>query len=269
MGDIQIISQYANHQRVRGFSRRTIDRRAWSLALWAEYLHLHQLGLADADLIVLTNFLARWPSAQSRYSVRSDVHQLYTWANRAGLLDCPDPTLLLEPPKLRRRAASPIPAPDVRRLIDSCNGRDRLILMLAAYAGLRISEIAALCGEDVDLAGRQLVVRCGKGGADAVVPLADELTAELALWPRAGRLVPIRGASVGCRIRTLYRRHGVAGRPHDLRHSFGTQAARRTNGNLVAVAKLMRHAEVATSQRYVEWRAMGHEIVTGLYDGAA
>jgi integrase/recombinase XerD len=269
MGDIQIINLFGNHQRVRGFSRRTIERRAWSLSLWVQYLHVHESGLGDAGELVLTSFLARWPSAQSRYSVRSDIHQLYVWANRSGVLRCADPTDGLEPPKLRRRAASPIAALDVRRLIDSTNGRDRLIVMLAAYAGLRISEISALRGEDVDLEGRQLVVRCGKGGSDDVVPLADELADELRLWPRGGRLVPIKGASVGGRIRALYRRLGVSGRPHDLRHSFGTQAARRTNGNLVQVAKLMRHSEVATSQRYVEWRALGHEIVTGLYDGAA
>ena len=124
--------------------------------------------------------------------------------------------------------------------------------MLAAYAGLRISEISALRGEDVDLAGRQLVVRAGKGGSDDVVPLAAELAAELADWPRRGRLVAdLRADRRGTHPHSCYGPPGSTGRPHDLRHSFGTQAARRSAGNLVLVAQLMRHGQVATTQRYV------------------
>ena len=172
--------------------------------------------------------------------------------------------------KVPRRAATPIPADDVRRLLATVTRRrDQLCIMLAAYAGLRISEIAALRGEDVDLTNRLLVVRAGKGGSDGIIPLAAELAEELADWPARGRLIPISGPAVGERIRLLLRAAGIPGRPHDLRHSFGTQAAQRSNGNLVLVAKLMRHVQVATTQRYVSWHTTGHEIVTGLYDEAA
>jgi integrase len=262
-----LVAAYSAHQRILGFSRRTITRRAWSLSQWGQHLADHGVDVATASVEHLEAFLSRWPSPQSRYSIRSDVHQLYKWAKRRGLLTCSDPTDELPAVKVPQRAATPIPSADVRQLIDMApSSLDRLIVLLAAYAGLRVSEIAALRGEDVDLQGRQLVVRNGKGGADGVVPLAAELAVELARWPRQGRLIPINGQSVGDHIRTMLRRHGIAGRAHDLRHSFGTQAARRTNGNLVLVAQLMRHAHVATTTRYVKWHTTGHEIVTGLYD---
>ena len=53
---------------------------------------------------------------------------------------------------------------------------------------------------------------------------------------------------------------------YDLRASFGTACAQRTNGNAVLVAKLMRHSSIATTQRYIRWASDGADIVSGLHD---
>ena len=249
------------------YSRRTIDRRAWSLALWAQHCHLCDVGLGTARPLHVEQFLARWPAAQSRYSVRSDLHQFYVFAVANELLAA-DPTVGVPAPKLPRRAATPIDPAVVARLVDCSTGLDRLVLMLAACAGLRTSEIAGLDGGDVDLAHRVLTVRAGKGGSFSTVPIVDELAVELARWPATGRLVPMCGASVGDRLRRLLRRHGVTGRPHDLRHTFAAVMADRLNGNLYAVATLMRHAEVATTQRYVPRPAVDPSTISGMYPAA-
>ena len=224
-----LLDQYSTHQRVLGYSRRTIGQRAWSVGLWQRFLEARDVTLHTATVADLVEFLDRWPAPQSRYSVRSDLRQFYRWARTRGLYDGDDPTDGLPPVKVPRRAATPIPADDVRQLLATITRRrDLLIVMLAAYAGLRISEISAIRGEDVDLGAGLLIVRAGKGGSDGIVPLAAELAAELADWPSRGRLVPISGPAVGDRIRTLLRAARIDGRPHDLRHSFGTQAARRS-----------------------------------------
>lgn len=143
------------------------------------------------------------------------------------------------------------------------------MIFLAVYAGLRCSEIAHLRGEDVRLDHRLIVVRQGKGGKDATVPLADELGDELASWPRSGALFPgFDGQKVGWRIRRAMRAVGVLARPHDLRHSFGTQVAIKTNGNMVLTAQLMRHENVSSTERYVRWNTTGAEVVSGLYSAA-
>lgn len=265
-----IINKYTSHQHVLGFSRRTIDRRRWSLTHWERHCRTRGNRIDGATVDDLESFLARFPAPQSRYSVRSDLRGFYKWANQRGYLTCDDPTDSLPPARVPTRAATPISADDVRRMLDVGDPLDRLLVMLGAYAGLRISEMSKLRGDDIDIDGRLLVVRNGKGGSDAVLPLADELAEELRRWPRHGRVVGIGASAVGDRIRRLIRRLGIVdARPHDLRHSFGTQAARRTNGNLVLVAKLMRHAQVQTTVRYVRWHTSGHEVVSGLYSDAA
>ena len=149
--------------------------------------------------------------------------------------------------------------------VDTLTGTDRLIVMLAAHAGLRCSEIAHVHGEHADLDRRWLAV-CGKGDRVDLIPLSRALTVELGRWPRRGPIVPYRtGATVGNRIRTLLRRYGIDGRPHDLRHSFGTEANHVAGGDIVAVKELMRHTEIATTMRYVAPSALCHGIVDRLY----
>ena len=262
------INAYLNHQRVRGFSPRTVNRRAWSLNLWVNYLLSHDSSLGKAGPADVEGFLARWPAPQSRYSIRADVAMFYRFACKRGLLH-DDPTLAVEPPKLVRRKPSAIPASAVRSLLEHIDGTDRLLIMLAAYLGLRISEIAAVRGEHYDRRTRTLRV-VGKGNREDDVPVARVVADELDRYPAFGRLLPqSSGIAVGDRIRTLLRRHGIDGRPHDLRHSFATEAVDRSNGNIVLVSKLMRHAEVTTTMRYVRLDRSGHDVVDRLYGEVA
>lgn len=73
------------------------------------------------------------------------------------------------------------------------------------------------------------------------------------------------GQAVGAALRRLFRRCGIAARPHDARHTFGTAIAVRSNGNVWTVARLMRHASIGTAQRYVRWVPDGAELVSGLH----
>lgn len=217
---------------------------------------------------VVEAFLAGYTDPQSRQSIRSDVNQLFVFAIERSLVER-NPCDLIKAPRLGRRAATPVPVVDVHRAIQAARPEVRLMVMLAAYAGLRVSEIAALRAEHVDVDAGVIQVHHGKGDQGDTVPLATELAAELARWPGRGRLFPgVAGNGVSARIRRLFRALGIEHRPHDLRHSFGTQAAVRSGGNLVLVSQLMRHESISTSQRYVKYHPSGAEIVSGLYGAA-
>ena len=57
------------------------------------------------------------------------------------------------------------------------HARTRSMCLLAAYQGLRVSEIAKFRGSDIDPVARELRV-IGKGGVDAVLPLHPIIEAE-------------------------------------------------------------------------------------------
>lgn len=134
-----------------------------------------------------------------------------------------------------------------------------MMILLAAYQGLRVHEIAKLRGEDVDLESMALYV-VGKGNKPAVLPLHPEVAGFAAegrfpavgwWFPAYGRPGPIQSAAVSKAIHDTMRRAGFEAKPHQLRHWYGTTLV-RNGADLRTVQELMRHASLATTQIYTE-----------------
>ena len=71
------------------------------------------------------------------------------------------------------------------RVIRGC--RDRAMFMLMLRSGLRVEEVANLTLGAVDLKGRRILVRQGKGGKDRYVPLPGRTLIELRNWYKTHR----------------------------------------------------------------------------------
>jgi integron integrase len=69
---------------------------------------------------------------------------------------------------------------EVREVLAGLDGEHSLIARLMYGTGMRITECLSLRIKDVDLAGRQIVVRQGKGGKDRVTMVPESLVADLA-----------------------------------------------------------------------------------------
>jgi integrase/recombinase XerC len=167
-----------------------------------------------------------------------------------------------------RVAVDPVPAwekrqpyadRDVDRLLESieplANPDGRLLVLLCAHGGLRISEALALTGGDVDLQGRTLTVRCGKGGKSRTVDLGRSLLQELehATLQADGRYLHWQ-SSQGAR-KAMARFCAAAGvdykAVHSLRHSCGTRLYQQT-GKLEVVQRRLGHSNISTSQIYAK-----------------
>lgn len=156
---------------------------------------------------------------------------------------------------------------EVRRLFqaagaarDALARRDRAILAVLYYGGLRAAEVCALDVAAVDLDGRCLLVD-GKGRRERLVHLPAEalppLTAHLAAHPGGPSLFHTReGARLTRKalVMLLERRaHAAAltGRihPHALRHSRATHLLDH-GAPIDDVSELLGHADVSTTMLY-------------------
>jgi integrase len=146
--------------------------------------------------------------------------------------------------------------------------RDRLLLGLGLFCGLRVSELCKLEAPDLDLGAGQLLVREGKGGKDRTVPLPSRLVEELRGWlggrtvglvfpsPRkAGR--PLTTRAVQLLIKRVAAKANIPGalearkvHPHRLRHSFATRLL-RSGADIIEVRDLLGHSSVGTTQVYL------------------
>ena len=166
--------------------------------------------------------------------------------------------------------------------------RDRAILAVLTGSGLRVAELVALDVTDVledANGGSRLFVRMGKGRRSREVPIQPEVTAVIrtylaATGRRLGRPGPLfrahdRAASklhrdrltaraVGQLVARLAATAGVVGKavsPHCFRHSYAVRALRH-GGNVVSVSKLLGHASITTTQRYVDHVATAELLAT-------
>lgn len=191
--------------------------------------------------------------AWSKNTARSFVTTLksfYKWAHRKGLTDT-DPTVDLLP--VRAQIGHPRPAPEdvVQHGLQTTDQRTRLMIALAAYAGLRCCEIALIQNSDAirTTHGWELRVH-GKGDKTRIIPIPDELGRRIG---RAdGYLFPgdKHGHLSAHYVSKLVSRELPDGwTAHTLRHRFAS-AAYLADRDIRAVQELLGHASVATTQIY-------------------
>ncbi len=141
--------------------------------------------------------------------------------------------------------------------------RDRILLLMGYYLGLRVSEIVGCLVEDIDLDVAFCTVRRGKGDKDRAVPIPAALLPDLRAWiggRTSGWLVPSKRSVTGHHaIRSVQKmikaaaiRAGIARRvtPHKLRHTFAIRLLER-GAHIIEVRDLMGHASVSTTEVYL------------------
>ena len=179
-------------------------------------------------------------------------------AQRRGLVTT-SPADKTDPVRTPRAIARPVAPAAVALAIGVAKPQARRAIMLGAYAGLRVSEIAAMHTDELRFdRPAVLTVRNGKGGKDRAVPMHPLLACELAVVP-AGWVFPAEGGghitsgTIRRWVVDTFAGVGVAMHPHQLRHGFATELARVTNGNLLLVAHVLGHESVTTTQGYTAW----------------
>ena len=244
---------------------------AWTLTMQAQGLSqatitertrlIHQLarttGTDPAALTPLTIFLANIDSPVTADAYYSIARAWCTWLVRAGHRD-DDPTMRVPRPRVPPARPRPITHPQLDAVLAlPLRPATRTKILLAAYAGLRIHEIAKLKGQDIDPAGGTLTIT-GKGGRTDLLPAHPIILDQAANYPRKGHWFPsptrpgqhVTAKTVGTVIARALRRAGIDATAHQLRHFFATSLLEASVDSRI-VQTLMRHASLATTGRYL------------------
>jgi integrase/recombinase XerC len=217
----------------------------------------------------------------------SAVRMFLKYLRRESLID-DDPGALIATPKREVRMPAHLSEREMDALLTApatdtpLGRRDRAILELFYASGLRLSELAGIDLDDVDLGSRRVRV-LGKGGKERIVPFNQSTTRAIREYlkdrhelMRGGRpldrgrprrrghdpmFVNYRGGRLTVRsVDRLVRRYVAATSartgisPHALRHSFATHLLQR-GADLRAIQELLGHAQLSTTQRYTHVNA--------------
>ena len=193
-----------------------------------------------------------------------------------------DDVVVYEPAPVRRnrRGSAPPPPRDVLGPVL------RVVILAAAFTGLRQSELLGLRWRDVDWDARRIRVRTAfvrgehskEGKSDLStrrsVPMSDRLAAELNRWrarsvygrdddlvvahPELG--TPLDRTKVTRRFQRACRDAGVRiVRFHDLRHTFATRLA-ASGVPLRTIQEFLGHADLKTTQIYAHYAPSAGEV---------
>ena len=239
-----------------GLSERTIINSVNVLS----HLESHaDRPLSDVRPIDVSRFLARPNLKQwSRANYFSSIARFYKWYGENGGTDV---TAKLPRPKCPKGVPRPITDGQLQTLLATrMHRRTRVMILLAALAGLRVHEIARVRGEDVDPIGRTLRVT-GKGNKTAVLPLHPLLAEAATTMPRSGWWFPSNSKRPGQPItwravsqiiqQAMVRAEIPGGTAHRLRHWYGSTLV-GDGADLRTAQTLLRHSNLNTTAVYVQ-----------------
>lgn len=230
---------------------------------------LHGRGLSGRSL---ARMLSSW-RAFYRFAVERDP----------GLTE--SPCAGLRAPKAVRRLPSALSPEQAVALVtipgdDPFAIRDRALFELAYSSGLRLSELAGLDLDRIDIGNGEVRV-WGKGAKERIVPVGAAAREAIRVWLGVRATLPganptalfvgRNGKRIG--VRAIQRRladwavkRGLPQHvhPHMLRHSFASHVL-QSSGDLRAVQEMLGHASIASTQVYTH---LDFQALAKVYDAA-
>jgi site-specific recombinase XerD len=270
-------------------SRAAVGRAPATVAWYRRNLLQFELwsGLALAE--ARSEDLERFLAARRRDGLKPNsiaclyrsLSAYYGWALRRGLVER-NPLKIVDAPRVPRAPGRRTTLEQYHQLVAVCAGdgwldaRDRLLLVIAFFSGLRVGELVALHVEDLDATHGVLVVRAGKGGNARFVPMHPDVRPALLdylyrrpRWEGPELFLAADGPWGGARgplttngVRQMFRRRCQAAglprlNPHSLRHGFATTLL-NAGASLASISHMMGHSSTRlTESIYAAWLVDG------------
>jgi len=238
----------------QGLSHRTITERIRVI---------NQVTAATgADPAALTPqaisaWLATLPSAATKSTYYAVLRAWSRWLVRSDHR-ADDPTTRVARPKTPSGHPRPVTDAQLDAVLALPLRQDtRTKIILGAWAGMRVHEIAKIKGEDISPVAGTITIT-GKGGRTDLLPAHQLILQQASHYPRRGLwfpspkdpAVPVRAKTVSAVISQAFDRADAPATAHQLRHFFATSLLRAGTDSRV-VQSLMRHESLATTGRYL------------------
>jgi site-specific recombinase XerD len=228
----QYLLDYAGHQLAAGYAPATVNQDLRYFHAFLQYLQEQDYAVPQALLRLPA---VKQPDRLPRFLTDEEVRRLRD--------------------DLEGRASQPGPPAQKRNAL-----LDRAAFYLLWQAGLRLGEVEELRTEDLDLPGRKVMVRQGKGLRDRTAYLTDAalhaLQAYLAVRGQGPdshvllyRNQPVKKDLIHSRIGAAGQRAGVHAYPHRLRHTMATQLL-NAGCRVTSIQRLLGHKRLNSTMIY-------------------
>lgn len=273
------VERFLTSRKANGAAPRTVEWYRYNLFVYLDWLKeqpsLKWDGVETVEIYLATQREAGFKdnTIHARYRALS---AWFKWLV-SRKITLASPLDQIRAPKVREEPVEYMRLEEYEQLMDSMNGpgwldkRDRCLLYLLYWCGLRVSEAVSLRLADVDLSAKLVTVRLGKGGKSRIVPCGDDLGQHLLayllsrpstdsdwLFVGSDGASGVKGRLTDTGVRQMMeRRCDAAGMrrisPHKCRHGIA-MALLNEGMDMSAVSKILGHSsQKITAERYARW----------------
>ena len=248
----RILREWTEAMNAQGLATKTIAERVRTVRALCTDMDTHPQEVTSYEI-------ARWVGARhsliTKWCYHTHLRSFFRWMQLVRLRP-DDPMIQIARPKRPKYRPRPVDADQVFEVLElPLRKRTRAMIMLAAFAGLRIHEISKIHGQDYNARTGTLTVQ-GKGGHVRDIPLHSALQAFFADFPADDWWFPspinpgpIQPNSVGYTIKRAFAKAGIKMTAHQLRHTFATELL-AAGADVRIVQELMRHESIQSTALY-------------------
>lgn len=271
------IARFLTAKRAQGRKTATVEWYAIQLSLFQRWLN----GRAVTPQAIedyLRHRRAEGLQPTTVAAAHRTLRTFYNWLLRRGLVDS-SPVRYVDPPAVPEKRPHFVTFDAFQQLTHSIpvsgawlDARDRAIISVLFYAGLRVGELCRLRRKDIDREKRVLWLYGRKGNDDHFVPLHQEAEYKLLAYLRLrpgwgtdhlflaadGDNAGVDGALTPIGVRAmLARRCAAAGmariKPNAFRHGLAIHML-ELGADLPLIQQVLGHKDIRTTQRYARWQ---------------
>lgn len=260
------LEYYLDAKKFDGITQGTLDNYERAIKKLAEAFPNRKVS--DISLDDLRSYIMRLPGikkATSRNTVTSQIKSFFAWLKYEDYIH-KDPSLKLKLMKVPKRLRTGLSITELEKVRIACvTKRERALVELLFATGCRISEIAALNRDDLNMSDFTINV-IGKGNQEHTVCFNEKATLYLkyyldertddnpALFVSERKPYQrLKRRALGLIVTKIYERtdldEGLY--PHKFRHTFATLAL-QSGMDLTSVQKLLGHSSPEMTLRYAE-----------------
>lgn len=273
--NLELLERFLVYLRAeRNFSPHTLRNYKIDLELLLAFLGKRRLAFPSATRKVIREFImteATRCQATTIMRRKASIKTFYRYLLREGVVEL-NPASGLASTRLPQKLPEVLTQKETENLLDAaeCSKpedriRDQAMFELLYGTGMRVSELAGLDIDDVDLARKQARIRSGKGRKERSVffgaPAQEALQLYLAQRPKWVKKQDVKALFFGRKGRRISPRTvrdvldrwavrvGKPAHPHTLRHSFATHMLEQ-GADIRTIQELLGHASLSTTQKY-------------------
>ena len=251
----ELLEEFEGYLKIKGRSDETIRGYLVDICTIYEYMEVDFLQAKQKDLEkALTKYKKDKNLTDSTMARKiASLKTFYRFLLSREYITR-DPTIEIEIPRKDQKIPEVLTEKEVKELIDAAvKERDKLLVMMFAYTGARLSEVANLTWENIDFKEKTIKIY-GKGRKERILPLHPELYEKLLLYKKSSKsekVFEIAPRTIEAIIEKLSEKAlGKRIHPHQLRHTFATTLLKR-GVDLRTIQELLGHAKLDTTQIYM------------------